>query len=75
MAIPFRPRQNRGMSRRPCPNCGKLFSSEADSCPHCGTAGPLPESEFIVRGVLALGCFLMVCLLAFIGFAAYYITH
>jgi hypothetical protein len=63
------------MERHPCGTCGKLYSSEADRCPHCGAPSPTPASEYIFRGTMALGCFLVLCAVAFVVFAVVYITR
>jgi len=63
------------MGRNPCRQCGKLFSDEADSCPHCGAPRPTPESEITFRVLTAFGCLLVLSALASVAVAAYYITH
>jgi len=63
------------MDRHPCQGCGKLFSAEADHCPHCGAATPTPPSEYVFRGMLGLGCLIVLSVVAFGAFAVYYIAH
>ncbi len=53
------------MAMRPCVECGKMISTWAQRCPHCGRSLPTPNRQigaaFSVVGCLL--CFLLILVL------------
>jgi uncharacterized membrane protein YvbJ len=57
------------MAMRPCPECGKLISTDATQCPNCGAyTGNVPDRSKIITRYVFFAVALAVLWYIFVGF-------